>query len=322
MQQAKDHTLNNNQYELLFEDINFVGGLLALTALKSGVKVALSFTRNLNTIYQPELSNYYPQSLTQTPAAVKDFQFLMKCSSLFPHLFFPQRVLYLLNNTKLNSGFTLGVDKLLGRDRESSTLPIRTEKYTEYNAFSSNYKQANLLYEYLFDQNQATFELLAKCVAEGAQVVSTPTNVEAKVKLKCVDVNSSTVFIPFNKSTLTYKNPIRISTLNFDLVLLTLQNKSVFQLHLNNTKLAGNDFQKAVSAELDKLGISTSIEMQSYLNEYHAKMNSEPEKCKNSIADIGLSNLRSTFDSYLKSTSVLLGKKLKIEVVFSKHTNA
>lgn len=295
-------------FDIVFEGFNFVSGILTLAIQDMGLKVGIVMERKLDNTYDPELSNFYPQSISSAPSAIKDYQFLLKCTTLFPHLFFPKRVLTFSNSGKTNAAFYLSIDKFLQRDRESSTLLINTTKYPEYKTLT--YPAGALLFEYSFDRNQAIIELLKQAMKNGAKLIDN-RDLETNTPLvKPEPFRSNHLALQTKKP--NFQNSIRVHHSNFDFTLI--QNVQKQSIQIDNVKDTAN-MASSIFNICANLGINHSN-----IESFTPEQLTSDLKSNSSVvlADSKLNDVRKQLGSAQKYLSKILGQKINIDTVFEK----
>lgn len=288
---------------IVFDGINYVGGLIALAAAKSGISIKFK-NINLDFSYKPEITNYYPWSILNAGKAVGKYNFLKKNSSFFPHLFYPQRVIVLKEDRTISSNTIAAIDKILGRGRETATLAITSSKYPDFHGINKKYSKGWLVYEYLFDRNSAIIELLKLCLNEGAEIVTETAYSNAFV-VKCLPYNRTELFSDIEGKQSFYKNTIRIYSDNCELNILRYYNGISLQ------KSSYNIPQDKINTLLDDLKLS----------DYNFENTLPKEQINNNsnflLVDSALSDLK----SQLKDVVQQLNCNINLNSIFKNQSN-
>ncbi|MFA9391429.1 MAG: hypothetical protein ACERKD_16590 [Prolixibacteraceae bacterium] len=309
----------NDNFHLYLNGFNFAGGCIALAALNSGLKVCLKLDRKLDTTFYPELSYFYPGSLVQTRTAYADFLFLLRCSSLFPHLYFPKRSLFFQQEAKPNMSLHVGFDKLLRRDRESSSLPIRTEKFRDYHSLNPSFELGALVLEYQFDRNQAVRELLQFCVREGLILLDEKEPKMAQLTLSCPALVKEQYSIQLKKTQYPFPNPIRVKSSNFDLILNPVFNDIVVQIYKVNTKISASDFVEEMKLILTRLKIVVLDEIDDQIKKIHSPIVAEKYHSVDEIVDYPLHLQRTHIIGWKREIQKQLGVNINLNFLFDSY---
>jgi hypothetical protein len=316
------NTPNNDSLsiDLLLKGFNFTAGLLALSALRAKLKVTLQLSEELNTSFQPELSCYYPQKISETINAVKNIRFLLKCSKLAPSLFLPQRVLTFSTLTNRKTYLNNTVDSLLRRDRESASFPINTSKYPEYINLSKYYSQASLVYEVRFDRNRAIVELLKQCLENGLKIIPNIQTPLSKIILQCTPYQPLHHTIEIKDFKWPLKNNLWIEYHNFKMTVQRVMNGTLVEFFFNNTINLAN-FQNTVHEEFEKLNIPISEILDHQLQEIIKKNHQKYTISNSHIEDPNLTQLRAYSHQLHQNISTQLGSYINIDAAFNAFKN-
>lgn len=287
-----DKNVNDKMvFDLNLAGFNFSAGVVALAAIRSGLKAAIELEELPSSEFWPELSHFHPSTVAQTRKAYANFQFLLKCSSLFPHLYFPKRTLFFQSAGKLNSGLNTSFDQLLGRDRESSWLPVKTEQYQDYQNLSRTFERGALVYEYQLDRNRATFELLKMCLNEGAVLVTHNQAVKSKINLKCKPFEFEKFSIKLENN-YHYPNPLRIKTRHFEFILNSIHSGTFLQVHFTKPTQDEVTFLEQVKELFVQLKLEFSERIISGLKQIFSFQTIKIDSFEQEIPDGSLHNLR------------------------------
>ena len=310
-----DNINNSSEPDLVFNGINFVGGLLALAAQKSGIKVAIKLPQNLNFEFQPELSFYYPSKPRNTFTSLNNFRFLFKCSSLFPHLFYPQRVLSFSARRGTSKWTNSIMDKLLRHDESSVALRIETAKYKIYEPISANFTEGTLAYEYRFDRNRAVIELVRMCREEGVMVTTDMQSIGGGVQWNCIPFQWKAFSLTFENFLWPYRNNLIVEREGIHLTFQSVKNDTIVQFYLRNKNLVFDRFKLEVTGIFEKLKIPVPSDITTQLHQIYPALK-EMYPASNTLTDPDLAYLRHTFYRYNRHISSQIGKKIKMNNFF------
>lgn len=294
---------------VIFKGFNFTAGILAYALQKQGHRVGIYLNQPLKSNYKPELGLFYPKQLSKAHMASKNYRFLLKCSTLFPNLYFPNRILFFPESQKVNSSYYLSMDKLIGRERENSTLLISTSKYANYKGLSKTFPKAALLYEFSFDRSQAIINLYNKCMNAGASKVHSIEN-EGKLIIDCFDYDSNTI-IDLTHSNKIYPNSIQIQHSNFNFLLY--QSSLVNSVQITN--LNSIDFAQFKNEAISLLK-TFNIEIDDTKLRACYNANQAIESSKTEIFDVSLLEQRNYIQHKQKELAKLLGIPINVDAIF------
>lgn len=219
MPEKDKHTNETRSPDLIFSGINYAAGLLALAALHEGVRVGFIIKDPPETTFDPELTSFYPSTYRQLPRTVNEVRFLEACSTLFPHLFFPQRCLFFTPQNSIDTRLNTFFDTLTGRDRDQAALVVNKADVPGP-AFPENFPdKVALVGEYRFDRNMAILELLHLCLAKGAVLLDRFSHESRALLIECEapsQLESGTTCAGFPYP---WQNPVRISRKDYSLLL-------------------------------------------------------------------------------------------------------
>jgi hypothetical protein len=240
MEPINEGNLVSDDFDLCFRGINLSGALLALAALKSGLKVAIKLDRPLNWEFEPELVTMFPLQWSQLIKSRRQIRFFEKISKLFPSLVYPQRILTVSDGKKFNSKTFLLFDFLLNRDREIASLPINFSKYPSLIAFGNHFQNGLLVHEFRFDRKRAIIVLLQKCRELGAFI--SDKNIEThlpggpKLVFNCLPYEFKKSELKINNYQFSFKNNMRIITRDFEMTAQTRESDSVLKFRIKNSQ--------------------------------------------------------------------------------------
>jgi hypothetical protein len=301
-------------FDVVFDGVNFVTALLAYSSVKSGCKVAFRGIENSgSSFFQPEISNFYPQSLVEFPLAKKNYSFFESCAMLFPHYLVPQRLLSINTTKSINSKLHLQADLFLQLDREFASLPITVAKYPVFEVLKSHFSEAILHFELRFDRQRAVMDLLQKCKTEGAVFLANDEPVEAEITLKSSSQVAGVYACVVPDYKLVAGNNVRIRTEAFALDIQSVLSSSClalhFEKHSSSFQPMADDFQSLVH----RLNLPDTDALVNWFQQAYTHF--EQSKSQEIIADESLVNLRSKYLQLEKMLSKRVGKKLSFASV-------
>jgi hypothetical protein len=304
--------MSNNKptYSIQFKGINYVGTLLAYLAQKSGINVNINLDKLPDTSYSPELSTLCPISHTQLPSAIQRRQNILKLSTLTPHLFYPRRVLLLSEKGKIDKLQNV-FDILIKREREACSLPVNLSKNKAYKELASKFKSAVLVYEYQFDRNRATIELLKKAKKAGATISKGATPVTGTLKFTTESNTHTTFFIKSHKW--PYPNDIRYSTPDFSIYFQRWNEGTRIGLILHNTDSNKEKIISSIIELLLNIEIPVNDEVKNHFNNFIFNTNK-----KDLITEPSLFVLPKQLRKILKQASSLTNTSIRLSNVLKK----
>ena len=306
---------SNNKllYDLHCRGFSFIAGLTTLAAIKSGLNVVISLQGPLDEAFQPELSSMYPSSIRQSKRSLSDIRFLLKCSSLFPHLYFPKRVLLLQFDKKLSSVSLALFDKLLGRDRDMASLPMNIRNLKDYSRISDQFPLGDLMFEYQFDKNRATVQLLYQCLNQGA-IISSQEDISAKCTYNFKPLNTELCVRHFELD-YPYPNPIRIEMVDFNMLLNPTENGAYLQIS-PSTKIETKKLAEEITEVFERLKLSIPKQLYSWLGDMQFNKKQNCNRNELVVCDDSLKNIRNETSKVLRLVSKRLHKRIKLKSVF------
>mgnify|MGYP007068278447 CR=1 FL=1 len=254
---------------ICFKGLNLTGGLMALSALKSGLKVAVVLEEPLCWDYEPEIVAFYPIQFRNVLLAKKKTHFFERISSLFPALVYPQRILTVSRETKVHSKTINLIDSVLRKERDISSLPIAFEKYTDFQILNVPFGKGILVQELRFDRYKAIIDLLMMCRKAGALILSDLSAAKEQNYsfIKCLPYHQDLNVLRIDNFRLGFKNNIRIINPSFEIISQFLDGHTNFHFRLNkNVDVAV--FVSQVFTALKSIGVE------------------EPDRFKNDILGI------------------------------------
>lgn len=300
--------MENTKYHFIIEEFNLSAAIVALVALKAGYSVAFTQKYSFSKEYIPQLSYTYPLSIKKVPYALKQFSFLLKCSSLFPYLFYPVRAIKIKPQTKLPYSVFTPFDKLAGRNRESNFLPLNLQKRKVYNVVSNALMHGVLAYEYLFDEQRARYLLYKMCIDAGAVYEPNSKQVSAQFAINCEQQKQQQTIIQLRHSKWSYPNPVQIIENDFVISFFSANNKFCIQIDSEN--------QMLIKAKVNEKIIF-------YLNEFEVKIAQSDiaqltEEINAFVSNTNelLKNLRNTTNKIVSEIKKQTGISLRINSIF------
>lgn len=297
---------NNSDLDIVFEGFNFASGLLAYASLKEGLKVAFKNVENFSMNFEPEITSFYPKSVIQTYDSIKDYAFLRSCSSLFPHLFLPQRLLTIIGNGEINAKFNITVDKLLGLDRETSSLPIVFEKFPVYQLLLNSFKRGTLVFEYRFDRERAQIELLHSCLNLGAKILNINDAPSSIIHIKCAPYAFTDYNFRIKNYTFIQGNNIHISNSYFNLTLQTIFTDTLLTVTFKPANRSLIEIEQNFISLLEELRIPLNCDLENWLLSIYNK-----QQDNSLLVDPDLNSMRKTISSWEKKISKKSGKLVR-----------
>lgn len=196
METAIDHIQTQNiHYDFVYINPGLENILQALGALKNRQKVLLVFENDLERNDRFVFIRTFPFHVFEIPALMRKFKILQSVIKLAPHLFQPQKVLYLNQYSK----FAAPLADYFYKNTYQKKLQILNSKHLEQLAFiHKNYDKGIYFQEYKYNVPRLFIELLKHLQAEGGVV---------KVNFT-VDVEKNRLTSPQTRETMTASNII------------------------------------------------------------------------------------------------------------------
>lgn len=307
-------TNRKSAIDLHFDGFNFSGGLVALAALKAGLRVVISLGEFPDHAFLPELSRFYPTKMAESRRSLADSKFLLQCSSLFPQLYFPKRVLMLQPGGKINTRLTTVFDQLLGRDRDMATLPANTRNLKDYSAIDETLSEGNLMFEFQFDRNRALAGLLLLCAENGARLTSGTMGTE-RLSLKLLPLRHQ-AFLKHLELDYPYPNPIVVKQPGFELVLNPQLSGVTIQLNLLKKKTENQQLTDQIERIFHQLQLQAPEELLNWIAEI--ERNSTASQGNAEFVGLGspLSRLRTDTLSLQREINRKLKTRIDLDTVF------
>jgi hypothetical protein len=321
----------SGSFNLCFYDINLSGALIALAALRSGLKVAMIINQPLNWNFEPEIITLYPLHFRNIFQSISKIKFFEKISSLFPSLVYPQRILTVSKEIKFRSKTVYLIDLMLKREREIASLPVNFTKYPSYHLLENQFKNGLLAQEFRFDRNMAIIEILQKCKQIGAVIVKDDSNIQEKgdhkTKFICLPSQRNDYELKIEGFRLGFNNNLRIVNRNFEMTSQVCETSTIFNFSIKK-KFNKDLFLKHVYTIFKSIGIETPDKYKEELSSVYDKLTSitRQELFDNYfINDPGIYDLNTLYRKSGKRISQVTGKKIqlqkRIKLLKSNHLN-
>ncbi|MBN1767546.1 MAG: hypothetical protein JXR50_11585 [Prolixibacteraceae bacterium] len=239
------------QRKTIFRGIDFTGVLAAILLNQNGTPVTIELPEIPSCHFIPELSCINPSSAKQIVSSYINYRFLLKCSSLCPHHFYPRKVLWLHDKAAPQKTLQL-FDTLSDREREGCYLPVNLKKTQDFNKLASLFGAATLVTEHRFDANQAIIDLLLKARQQGVKIIVQPEKTISSVLRFIQNTKHAQIIIEHAWS---YPNDIRYSNKNYTATLQAIENNTVLHIYRHNPHISPEALQHEVSLLLSKLQV-------------------------------------------------------------------
>lgn len=302
----------SEKVDIVFDGLNFIGALLAFSAVKSGLTVAINQPKSFNTELFPELSMYYPGKVNELTKSINNINFLNSCSKLFPHLYFPQRVLFFKASQTINKHLNSITDYLLSRDREWAALPINTNNFEAYKPLSTGLAKGTLAYEYRFDRNWATIELLKTCKNAGVQLISETQQISGKIHLACSPFQYSNYTLILKNFIWPYPNNITIDTGIIQFTFQAYKTNSLVWLYLKNKTISMNLFQREIEDVFTKLKLKLPENFKLQIHQIVKAQQNYSCSLGHILEDPPLPLLHQSYIQLTKNLSKQIGKRITL----------
>jgi len=249
-----------SNFNLCFEGFNLTGALLALAAIRSGVKVVIVVEQPLSWKFDPEIVALYPLRFRKMFQSVRSIRYFENISSLFPSLIFPQRIIMVSEERKFRSKTSTIIDFFLKRDRDIASLPINFTKYPSFQILKNQFLNGLLVQEFRFDRNMAIIEILRMCKKSGAVIVSDFSALKYTVGEKsvftCLSAHREQRELKIENFRLGFSNNIRIETEDFKITSIVRETNTHLYF-LKKGECKQDDFVNHVLTILRSLGIES-----------------------------------------------------------------
>jgi hypothetical protein len=301
-------------FHLHLKGFNYTAGIVAFAALKSGLKVAIELPDSLNKNYQYELISSYPSTFYKLPGALRHYQFILKCSSFFPHLFYPLRVLNFQGSIPQKT-YTV-FDKFIGRDRESNFLPFSTKNTQSYRHIDELFPRGALIYAHRFDRNRAITELYSYCMNAGAVKITSNQNVGSDCTYTCEPFKYDKNIVQ-DKQKWPYPNAIQIESDKFLLTVFGGFHKIIcIQVDIKKEIENKNGITAEIIVLLKKLQIEISDKIENGI-EGIVKSTQENGASPHIVSDVSFYVLQEYVFRLLKEIKRDTGENVKLKHAFA-----
>jgi len=308
-----------NHFDLSFQGLNLSGALLALSALRSGLKVAIILDQPLKWDFEPELVTLNPLQFRKVFQSRRNLNYFEKISSLFPSLVYPQRILTVSEERKFRTKTISLIDLFLRHDREIASLPINFSKFPSFQIMANHFQNGLLVQEFRFDRKKAIIEMLLICRKLGAYIVSDQTMLQPKVTENCVftclPVQNRTRELKIENFRFGFSNNVRIETRNFELTSQAQKSSTILHFRIKR-RIEKDVFLNRVIAILQSLGMESA---ESYQNEFYSIYNDFERNTNYKhieiqlLTDHDISDLQRNCMNDGKRISKVIGKKIGLK---------
>lgn len=292
------------QRKTIFSGIDFTGALAAILLQQNGTPVTIELPETPSCHFIPELSCIYPASAKQIVSSYINYRYLLKCSSLSPHHFYPRKVLWLHDKEAPKKVLQL-FDTLSGREREGCYLPVNLKKTQDFNKLASFFGAATLVTEHRFDTNQATIDLLLKARQQGVKIIVHPETASSSVLIFSQNTKHAQISI---EHAWLYPNDIRYSNKNYTATLQAIENNTVLHIYRHNPHISPEALQHEVSLLLSKLQVPIPDGMPAIVQSLFRPV-------ENGIEKTSVNTLRKSFSQIkkgLKKSGIVLPSASKL----------
>lgn len=316
-----DETINSvtEDYDLCFRGINLSGAILAMAALKSGLKVAIVIDKPLNWNFEPEITTLYPLQIRKIFQSVRSIKYFEKIASYFPELVYPQRILIISEERKFRAKAIFLFDFLLKRDRETASLPINFSKFPAFQLLANLFQNGLLVQEFRFDRNMAIIKMLLKCKDLGANIVNGETNFQLKRDAKslftCLPSQHKKSEIKIENIQLNFNNNLRVVAQNIEMT--TRFWKSTTFFHFKSLRFSDQHLLlDKVFYLLKAIGVESPEKYQKELttifNDFEPEISLKQEEL-NLISDPEISNFEKSLNGGMRKISNATGKRIRFK---------
>lgn len=249
-----------SNFNLCFKGFNLTGALLALAAIRSGMKVVIVVEQPLSWKFDPEIVALYPLRFRKMFQSIRNIRYFENISSLFPSLIYPQRILVVSEKRKFHSKAATIIDFFLKRDRDIASLPVNFTKYPSFQILKNQFLNGLLVQEFRFDRNMAIIEILRMCKKSGAVIVSDFSALKYTVGEKsvfaCLSANKEQRELKIENFRLGFSNNIWIETEGFEITSIVRETNTHLYF-LKKRECKQDDFVNHVLTILRSLGIES-----------------------------------------------------------------
>lgn len=320
-----DNPVNNsgNETDICFHGINLTGALVALAALQSGCKVSIELNQKPDLQFLPELIALYPISAFELPNSVSRFKLLQKIAGFYPTLVYPQRLLTLVEDTRLKAKKLSFFDLLLGREREEASMPVRFSKYDQYKSIEQFFENGAMISEFRFDRNMLLIGLLGECSKAGARIFINSSSIKSKATVFCTQ-QPALRQIYFSESEFLFKNNLRIVMPQCEILLQKTENGFISEFQTKQKNITADFCQKAAKY----LQMAGAKQPEDQIIDAMLKLFSDKEESLNHdskqiiIRDTNLYALKKECNAAASSISRKIRKRIKFRTWFNKRETA
>ncbi len=320
-----ENPVNNsgNETDICFHGINLTGALVALAALHSGCKVSIELNQKPDLQFLPELVALYPISAFELPNSLSRIKLLKKIAGFYPTLVYPQRLLTLVEDTRLKARKLSFFDLLLGREREDASMPIRLSKYDQYQSIEPFFENGAMISEFRFDRNMLLISLLGECCKAGAHIFLNSSSIKSKAAVFCTE-QPAIKRMNFSGSEFLFKNNLRIVMPQSEILLQKTENGFIAEFQTKQKNITADFCQKATKY----LQMAGAKQPEDQIIDTILKLFADKEESLNHdskqiiIRDADLYALKKQCNAAASSISKKIRKRIKFRTWFSQRVAA
>ena len=225
-------------FDSVYINPGFENILQALEEMENRQKLLLIFEKDLERNDQFIFTRTFPYSFFEIPSLVNEFKILRLAMKLAPHLFQPQKVLYVSKNqtTKLTA---LAADYFYKNTYQKKLEMLKNKQLEQLAILDQNYRKGIYFQEYKYNVSRLFIELLKYFQKKGGSVkVKFPVKIE-KNRVILIEtketVTAGKITVPENKKNTIYhlsiETPPNFSMVykNSSLAFRFMQNKNGLQ---------------------------------------------------------------------------------------------
>ena len=305
-----------NKFDLCFYGLNLTGAILALAALRSGLKVCIVMEQPLQWDFNPEMVNFYPMKFNKVFRTGISIKYFCKISSLFPSLVYQQRVITVLEGKKFQSKKVNLIDFFLKHERDIASLPINFTHYLSFQILRNHFRNGLLVQEFRFDRNMANIELLRRCRSLGACIVSDSSAIQQLVKgnciFKCLPFQDKACELKIENFRFDFNNNIRIVTRYFEITSQVQSSDTLFHFQ-SKRKMKLNDFISHIFIILRSFEIESPESFQDdIISIYNNLENKDKQIQQQRLSETDIFNFKKNYLKAGKEISKIIGKSIRL----------
>lgn len=316
-----DDSINsaNGNFDLCFRGINLSGAILAMGALKSGLKVTIVIDKPLNWNFEPEITTLYPLQIRKIFQSVRSIKYFKKIASYFPELVYQQRILIVSEERKFRAKIFFLIDFLLKRDRETASLPINFSKFPAFQLLANQFQNGLLVQEFRFDRNMAIIKMLLKCKWMGAHIVCMEYRDKLKYDCKnifaCLPNQYKQRELEIENIQFNFKNNLRVENKNIEMTTRFWESSTFFHFQVLSSTYQHLMHDK-VFYLLKAIGVKSPEKYQKELttifNDFKLEL-SQRQGVLNQIPDPEISNFEKSLNEGMRKISKATGKRIRFK---------